>query len=76
MAEGFGLLHARDGDCADRGGGDHHHCRGRVPADENGSYCEGCGRREGQEDGEEGCAEEDQYEGCEGLVCLLLNRCK
>ena len=35
VAEGFGHLHARDGDCSDRGGGDCHHCCGGVPAAQN-----------------------------------------
>ena len=53
---------------ADRGGGDCHHCRGRVFDRERDALGQGYRRREGQgceEDGEEGGTKED--EGCEGL---------
>ena len=73
MAEDFGLLHTRDGDCADRRGGDCDYCRDRVPADEKESFCQGCGWCEGREheDDEEGCAEEDRSHAYEDLMCLL-----
>ena len=69
MAEGVGLLHARAGDRADRGGGDCHYRCGGVPADEN-ALQEGCGWREGQ--GCQDCwCQEDCYQDCEGLACLF-----
>ena len=71
MAAGDGLLSARDTDCADCGGGDYHHCGGGVPDHEKDSFCQGCGWREGQ-GGEEDCAKEDSYEGCEGLSVFSL----
>ena len=46
MAEGVGLLHARAGDRADRGGGDCHHRGGRLPDRENDPEVQGRGRRE------------------------------
>ena len=78
VAEGFGLLHARDDDRYSGGGGDHHHCGCRVPADENGQEGEGCWRSEEREEVDqvgEGVREGQEQQECEGLsncfgVCL------
>ena len=77
VAEGFGLLHARDGDRFDRGGGDCHHRGGRLPDRENDPQVQGRRRRE---EGKEGCLQDQGgKQGGEGVivvVCLLYLKTK
>ena len=72
VAAGHWLLHARDGNCAACGGGDHRHRGGRVPDRENDPEVQGRRRRE---EGKEGCLQDQGgKQGGEGVivvVCLL-----
>ena len=69
VAAGHWLLHARDGNCADRGGGDCDHRGGRVPDRENDPEVQGRGRRE---EGKEGCFQDQGgKQGGEGVIVVV-----